>query len=44
MTLKVVTGAVGGCFSECVTSFGEPKLTGNEETCLKNCGQRFIKT
>ena len=30
------------CFSDCVQSFSEDKLTSREQTCITNCAKREV--
>ncbi|KAK9449721.1 uncharacterized protein V1518DRAFT_414473 [Limtongia smithiae] len=34
---------VGRCFNQCANDMTTKALTGKEESCLKNCGEKFMK-
>ena len=42
MTMGFIQDAITGCFKECVTTFNQPSLASGEQTCLQNCGKRFV--
>lgn len=41
--MKLYSGLVQRCFSDCVNDFTSAAVTSKEETCITRCAEKFLK-
>ena len=42
MGIAMMNDTLNGCFKDCITDFRSESLSGQEKSCLQNCGKRSV--